>query len=116
MEAAAAVAHDEPTGAISKQFAERRDAILERHGAGLKCTSPADAGDVVFALKAEQRLRLRLRLQAARPRIGPRARLAGRRHRRTARSDWLDHGFPRRALAQQQVLDLIAGERLEFEQ
>src|SRR5215813_5786080 len=57
---------------------------------------------------------LRLRLEAAGFR--PRPRLAGRRHRRAARRGGLDHGFARRPLAGEQIFDLVAGQRLEFEQ
>src|SRR5262245_7075030 len=57
---------------------------------------------------------LRLRLEAAR--FGARARLAGRRYGRTARGRRLDHGFARWPLAGEQILDLVAGQRLEFEQ
>src|SRR5580692_7585508 len=59
---------------------------------------------------------LRLRLQ--RPRLGARAVAAGAggRHRGVARRGRLDHRFAARPLAQEQILDLVAGERLEFEQ
>src|SRR5580704_3507565 len=59
---------------------------------------------------------LRLRLQ--RPRLGARAVAAGAggRYRGVARRGRLDHRFAARSLAQEQILDLVAGERLEFEQ
>src|SRR6266403_1885996 len=59
-------------------------------------------------------LSLRLRLQAAG--LGARARLASGRHGRAARRRRLDDGFARWPLAHEQVLDLVAGERLELEQ
>src|SRR5580704_6279771 len=62
-----------------------------------------------------RRLRLRLRLQAG-IRIGARPRLAGRRHRRGARGRGLQHRLAVRLLALQQVLNLVAGQRLEFKQ
>src|SRR4030081_3292428 len=58
--------------------------------------------------------RLRLRLQTTGFRT--RARLAGRRNSGTARRGRLDHRFACRALAREQVLDLVAGQGLEFEQ
>src|SRR6478752_8634393 len=64
---------------------------------------------------ARKALRLRLRLQAG-IRIGSRARLAGRRHGGGARRGRLEYGFAVRLLALEQVDDLVAGERLEFEQ
>src|SRR5712671_7539693 len=62
---------------------------------------------------ANRALRLRLRLQA--PGLRARPRLAGGRHGGAARRR-LDHGFARRPLAHEQILDLVAGQRLELEQ
>ena len=59
---------------------------------------------------------LRLRRDVAGRRLGPGRRLAGRRHRGSARRQRLDHGFAHRLLAVEQILDLVAGQRLEFEQ
>src|SRR5206468_1593486 len=59
-------------------------------------------------------LRLRLRLEATGLRARPR--LAGGRHGGAARRGRLDYGFARRPLADQEVLDLVAGERFELEQ
>ena len=56
---------------------------------------------------------MRLGLEPAR-RLRTGARFPRRRHGRSARRDGLDHGFSRRALARKQILDLIAGEGLEF--
>jgi hypothetical protein len=57
---------------------------------------------------------LRLRLQPG-IRVGPRARLAGRRHRRGAWRGRLQHRLAVRLLALEQVLDLVAAQRFEFE-
>src|SRR5919204_5119143 len=77
-----------------------------------------DRGDYVeksrsIALRS-QRSRLRLRLETTGFRA--RTRLTGRRHRRAARRRRPDDGFARRPLAGEQILDLVAGQRLEFEQ
>ena len=61
-------------------------------------------------------LRLRLRLQRTGRWLGPRPRLAGWRHGRAARRGRLDYGFAHRPLAGEQILDLVAGKRLELEQ
>src|SRR5258708_14376125 len=69
------------------------------------------------ALAMEEQWRrsgLRLRLQATGFRT--RGRLAGRRNSGTARRGRLDHRFACRTLAREQVLDLVAGQGLEFEQ
>src|SRR5919201_5140249 len=58
--------------------------------------------------------RLRLRLEATG--FGTRTRFAGGRHGRATRGCRLDDGFARRPLAGEQILDLVAGQRLEFEQ
>src|SRR5262249_1295334 len=50
MKAAAAVAHEQPAGGISKQFAERRDAVLERH-VTWQIQIPPNRGDVGFEVK-----------------------------------------------------------------
>src|ERR1700748_2863131 len=57
---------------------------------------------------------LRLRLHGAG--FGTRPVAAGTRHRRGARARRLDRGLAVGLLAQEQVLDLVAGERLELEQ
>src|SRR5579862_2654559 len=59
---------------------------------------------------------LRLRLQRAGFGARPVAAGAGGRHRGVARRRRLDHRFAARPLAEQQILDLVAGQRLEFEQ
>src|SRR6266404_1519538 len=59
--------------------------------------------------------RLRLRLQPG-VRIGARARLAGGRHRRGARSGRLQHRLAVRLLALEQILNLVAGQGFEFKQ
>src|SRR5580658_3984679 len=59
---------------------------------------------------------LRLRLQWAGLGARPVAAGAGGRHRGVARRRRLDHRFAARPLAQKQILDLVAAERLEFEQ
>src|ERR1035437_8738518 len=58
---------------------------------------------------------LRLRLQPG-IRIGTRARLARRRHRRGARSCRLQHRLAVRLLALEQILDLVAAQGFEFKQ
>src|SRR6185312_12606084 len=58
-------------------------------------------------------LRLRGDLAGGRRR---RTRLAGGRHRRGARAGRLDHALAYRPLAREQVLDLVAGQRLELDQ
>src|SRR6476659_6594469 len=60
-------------------------------------------------------LRLRLRLQAG-VRIGTRARLAGRWHGGSPRRARLQHRLAVGLLAVEQVLNLVAGKRLELEQ
>src|SRR5207244_7090504 len=70
----------------------------------------------IFRQRSAAVLRLRLRLQWTSRRIGARARLAGGRHGRAARRRRLDYGLAHRPLAGEQVLDLVAGERLELEQ
>src|SRR5580692_5847193 len=59
---------------------------------------------------------LRLRLQRAGLGARPVAAGAGGRHGGVARRRRLDHRFADRPLAHEQILDLIAGQRLEFEQ
>src|ERR1043166_660078 len=59
-------------------------------------------------------LRLRLGLQAAR--LGPWPRLAGGRHLRGARGHRLGQSLAHRRLAVEQVLDLVARQRLVLEQ
>src|SRR6185295_6228041 len=75
------------------------------------------AGRALHELKGPgtQRSRLRLRLQP-RIRIGTRARLAGRRHRGGARAGRFQHRLAVRLLAFEQVLNFVAGQRLEFQQ
>src|SRR5258707_14605579 len=92
-------------------------------------TSPGNAGHVttnppsgsgsktnVYVRLVIATLRLRLRRDLTARRIGPRAALAGRRHCGGARRDRLAHPFTHRRLAVEQVLDLVARERLVFEQ
>src|SRR5213080_4390169 len=69
----------------------------------------------VFWFRCNPLSRLRLRLQAG-IRIGTRARLASGRHRGSARRARLQHRLAVGLLALQQVDDLIAAQRLEFEQ
>src|SRR3954447_13185966 len=83
----------------------------EMHGP-LKGFTEAPLGGAVSAL-GRSGLRLRLHRAGA---LRARTALAGRRHRRRARGLRLDHGFARRLLTEQQVLDLVARQRLEFEQ
>src|SRR5262245_4831823 len=59
---------------------------------------------------------LRLRGDLAGWRLGTRARLAGRRHRRGAWRGRLDHRLAHGPLACKQIGDLVAGKRLELEQ
>src|SRR5262245_46027898 len=66
--------------------------------------------------EAAANLRLRLRLHRAGFRARPVAAGACRRHRRGARARGLDGGLAVGPLAHQQILDLVAGERLELEQ
>src|SRR5258708_21771761 len=56
-----------------------------------------------------------LRLRRDVPGLGARARLAGRRYRGATRGG-IARAFARRLLADQQILDLVAGERLVFDQ
>src|ERR1700723_2411217 len=59
-------------------------------------------------------LRLRLRLQSG-IRIGPRTRLAGGRHRGSARGCRLEDRLAVRLLALQEIDDLLTGERFIFQ-
>src|SRR5665213_1621576 len=68
-----------------------------------------------FRFRTAMPLRLRLRLQPG-IRIGPRARLAGRRHRRGARRGRLQHRLAVGLLALQQILDFVAAQGFEFQQ
>src|SRR5581483_1735144 len=61
-------------------------------------------------------LALRLRGDFAGRPFRARARLAGRRHGGGTRRGRLDHRLAHRAFALEQVLDLVASQRLEFEQ
>ena len=59
---------------------------------------------------------MRLRRDLAGWRLGTRAWLAGRRHRRGAWRGRLDHRLAHGPLACKQISDLVAGKRLELEQ
>src|SRR5258708_27461556 len=56
-----------------------------------------------------------LRLRRDVPGLGARARLAGRRYRGATRGG-IARAFAHRLLADQEILDLVAGERLVFDQ
>src|SRR6516162_1096455 len=65
-------------------------------------------------IRRDTRSSLRLWLEA--PGLGSRPRLAGWRNGRSARHCRLDDRLSRRPFARQQILDLVAGERLKFKQ
>src|SRR5207237_348157 len=99
----AAVTEKQSPRRIGEEPAERIDAIGYGHpGLGAKSAPGACRARVPDLINPGTVLRLRLGLQAAR--LGPWPRLAGGRHRRSARDHRLGQSLAHRRLAVEQVL------------
>src|SRR4051812_20542567 len=91
------------------------------HSVAQRATGRPHAGDknsgvsAAFPILMLSALRLRLGLET-RVRVGTRARLAGGRHGGGARRARLQHRLAVGLLAVEQVLNLVAAQRLELEQ